>query len=63
MRRGDVVVAFNGAAVVDGNALRNAIAGSRPGTAVKLTILRDGKEQTIEAKLDEYRADSAPPRR
>jgi Do/DeqQ family serine protease len=63
MRRGDVVVAFNGAPVVDGNGLRNAIAGSRPGAAVKLTILRDGKEQTIEAKLDEYRAERAPPRR
>lgn len=63
MRRGDVVVAFNGAPVVDGNALRNAIAGSKPGTAVKLTILREGTEQTIEAKLDEYRAESAPARR
>ncbi|MGZ8444021.1 MAG: trypsin-like peptidase domain-containing protein [Candidatus Binatia bacterium] len=63
LRRGDVVVAFNGAPVVDGNALRNAIAGSKPGTAVKLTILRDGAEQTIEAKLDEYRAESAPARR
>ena len=55
MQRGDVVVAFNDTPVVDGNALRNAIAGSKPGTPVKLTILRNGKEQTIEAKLDEYR--------
>ena len=62
IQRGDVVVAFNDTPVVDGNALRNAIAGSRPGTAVKLTILRNGKEQTIEAKLDEYRGpEKAPP--
>ena len=62
IQRGDVVVAFNDTPVVDGNALRNAIAGSKPGTPVKLTILRNGKEQTIEAKLDEYRGPAkAPP--
>jgi Do/DeqQ family serine protease len=62
IQRGDVLVAFNDTPVVDGNALRNAIAGSKPGTAVKLTILRNGKEQTVEAKLDEYRrSEKAPP--
>ena len=63
MQRGDVVVAFNDTPVVDGNALRNAIAGSKPGTPVKLTILRNGKEQTIEAKLDEYRGPEKARRR
>jgi len=63
LRRGDVMIAFNDQPIVDGNALRNMVAGSKPGTEVRLKILRDGKEQTINATLDEYRADSRPPQR
>jgi serine protease Do len=36
IRRGDVIVAFNGKPVSDGNTLRNQIAGTAPGTQVKL---------------------------
>jgi serine protease Do len=55
IRRGDVIVAFNGESVVDGNSLRNQVAGTRPGTEVKLTIMRDKQEQQVRATLGEYR--------
>ena len=54
IRRGDVIVAFNGKPVSDGNTLRNQIAGTLPGTEVKLTIVRDKREQEIPVTLGEY---------
>lgn len=64
LRQGDVVVAFNDQAIVDGNTLRNSVASSKPGTTVRLTIVRDGKEETLNATLGEYRAENvAPPAR
>jgi serine protease Do len=55
IRRGDVVVAFNGEPVGDGNSLRNQVAASRPGTEVELTIIRDKQKQQVRATLGEYR--------
>lgn len=53
VRQGDVIIAFNGESVEDGNSLRNRVAVTAPGTEVTLTILREGKEQQLRAKLDE----------
>jgi serine protease Do len=54
IRRGDVIVAFDGKPVTDGNTLRNQIASTAPGTQVKLTIMRDKREQEIPVTLGEY---------
>ena len=54
LRKGDVVTAFQGQPITDGNTLRNRVASTRPGTTVKLTISRDKREQDIEATLGEY---------
>ena len=59
LRRGDVILAVDGQQVADSNALRNRIASTKPGTAVKLTILRDGSEQTVTATLGELERTSA----
>jgi serine protease Do len=59
VRRGDVITAINGAPVKDGNSLRNAIGQMQPGTDVKVTLLRDGKEQTVNARLGESQASRA----
>jgi Do/DeqQ family serine protease len=56
LRQGDVIVAFNGAPVLDANSLRNQVASTAPGTQVNLTILRDRREQHIQATVGEYRA-------
>ncbi|HZI18164.1 MAG TPA: DegQ family serine endoprotease [Pyrinomonadaceae bacterium] len=53
VRRGDVIIAVNGQAVADYNALRNRIAATQPGTAVTLRVLRDGREQQLRATLGE----------
>jgi Do/DeqQ family serine protease len=59
LRRGDVIVAVNGDKLNDPNALRNRIAGTAPGTEVTLTIVRDGKEQQVRARLAEFEAERA----
>jgi Do/DeqQ family serine protease len=51
LRKGDVILAFNGVPVNDGNGLRNQIAGTQPGTEVTLTIFRDGSEQQVRVTL------------
>jgi len=53
LRRGDVILAVDGQPVADNNALRNRIASTQPGTTVALTIVRDGREQTVKATLGE----------
>ena len=51
VKRGDVITAINGERVKDSNVLRNEIAQLQPGTSVKVTVLRDGKEQVLDATL------------
>ena len=54
LRQGDVIVDFNGAAVTDGNTLRNHVASTAPGTKVNLGIFRDRQKQQIQVTLGEY---------
>ncbi len=53
VERGDVVVAIDGARVADSNDLRNRIAAAAPGSRIGLTVVRDGREQTLSATLGE----------
>ena len=53
VRRGDVITAINGHDVSDSNGLRNEISQMMPGTAAKLTVVRDGKDQTVDVRLGE----------
>jgi serine protease Do len=55
---GDIVTQVNGARTDDSNALRNHIAATPPGSDVALTVLRDGHEQTMHAKLVELQTDN-----
>jgi Do/DeqQ family serine protease len=54
LKAGDVIIAFNGAAVSDPNVFRNLVASTAPGTQVDLTVVRDGREQHIRATLGEF---------
>jgi serine protease Do len=49
----DVIVGFDGHDVVDSNALRNRVAGTKPGTSAEVKVLRDGKPQTFTARVVE----------
>lgn len=55
----DVITAINGEKIEDSNVLRNKVAGTPPGSDIKLTIMRDGKEQELTAKLDEFDSETA----
>ena len=60
LRPNDVIIAFQGQTVTDGNAFRNRVASTAPGTPVKLTILRNQHEQEIEVTLGEYEPQKRP---
>ncbi|PYS86934.1 MAG: protease Do [Acidobacteria bacterium] len=54
VKRGDIITAINGEKIDDGNVLRNKVAGTMPGTEIKLTVLRDGTSHELTAVLDEF---------
>ena len=53
LERGDVILTFDGQPVTDSNSLRNHVAGTLPGSKATLTIMRDGRQQTLAAVLGE----------
>ena len=53
LRRGDVITAINGESIRTGNDLRNEVSQLLPGTATRLSIVRDGKEQTVNVTVAE----------
>ncbi len=53
LRRGDVIIAIDGKSVDDVGHFRNLVAGTTPGTKVRLTIVRDEREQTLEFAVGE----------
>ena len=52
LRQGDVIISLNGEKLADNNALRNRIAGTKPGSNVAVEILREGRKETLQATLD-----------
>jgi serine protease Do len=55
LRRDDVIIEFNGQRVTDRDQLSNVVGLTAPGTKVSFKILRDGKEQTVTAELEELK--------
>jgi len=53
-KRTDVITAINGEKIEDSNILRNKVAGTLPGTELKITVLRDGNPVELNATLDEF---------
>ncbi len=51
LKRGDVIVEFDGKRVLDSHALSRIVAATKPGTKVKIRIVRDGREKTIKVKI------------
>jgi len=51
---GDVITAIDGTAVADFNDLQAYLQNAKPGQQVKLSILRDGKAQSLTATLAEH---------
>jgi serine protease Do len=59
IKTGDVILAINGHAMNDENELRNQIAAMSPGTAITLTIWRNGQQQDVHVSLGELTPASA----
>ncbi|MEJ7624426.1 MAG: Do family serine endopeptidase [Pyrinomonadaceae bacterium] len=59
IKRGDIITAINGERIEDRNILRNKIAGTAPGTEIKLTVSREGRETDLSATLDEFKAEDS----
>lgn len=57
MKRGDVVVAFNGKEVQSVSQLRNLVARTTVGKEADIRILREGKEQNLKIKVAERPSD------
>jgi len=59
LKRGDVITAINGEKIEDTNVLRNKVAGTLPGSEIKLTVVRGGNEMELTATLDEFNVEDA----
>ena len=59
IKRGDIITAINGDKIEDSNTLRNKVAGTPPGTEIKLTVVRGGEEMELTANLDEFKVDNS----
>jgi serine protease Do len=53
LQRGDLIIAIDGRPVEDAGHFRNQVALTAPGTRVRLTVLRDGRERTLEVTVGE----------
>jgi serine protease Do len=57
LKKGDVIIRFDGKPVNDVADLRNRVALLSPGTAIECVIFRKEKEQTISVKVEEQPAE------
>ena len=61
IKGGDIILAINGEAIEDRNVLRNKVAGTMPGSEVKIRILREGREEELTAVLAELNVEGVKP--
>jgi serine protease Do len=57
IKRGDVIIKYNGEEVDDTTHLRNMVAGTLPGKKMRVTLLRDGKEKTVTVNIGELKTE------
>ena len=53
---GDVILEFNGKTISDNGDLTKAVRGTSPGEEVKVVVLRNGKNKTIEIEVGKHEA-------
>ncbi len=57
MKQGDVIVSLDGKAVDTSASLRNEVAMTVPGTTMKVGVVRDGKNRTLNVKVEKMSED------
>jgi serine protease Do len=55
LKRGDLIVEFDGKKIEDSTSLRNMVAAMEPGKTAKLKVIRDGKEESVTVTLAEFK--------
>ena len=60
LKRGDIITGINGEKIEDSNVLRNKVAGTLPGTEIRLTVVRNGQTEELTATLEEFNFDNSP---
>jgi serine protease Do len=55
LKRGDVVLTFDGKTVDTSTTLRNMVANTHPGTKVDMEVLREGKKETLHVVVGELK--------
>ncbi|SNS45873.1 serine protease Do [Granulicella rosea] len=58
LKSGDVIRTLNGRTMVNGSALQLAVSQTIPGSKLTLGILRDGKPETLNVTVGEYKKDA-----
>jgi serine protease Do len=53
VKPGDVITGYNGKDVKNTTDLQKMVAATKPGTSVPITVVRNGKEQTLHATVEE----------
>ena len=58
IKPGDVIVEFNGRPVANTSDLQKSVTATKPGTSVALKVMRNGKEQSLNATVEELDLDA-----
>lgn len=53
LKRGDIIIEFEGKHIKDSLTLRNTVASTSPGTKANVVIIRDGKKKTLKIEIGE----------
>ena len=54
LKKGDIIVAFNGEDILDASDIRNSVGLVEPGERADITYLRDGKRRTTRIEVEEF---------
>ncbi len=54
IRRGDIIIEYDGKKIRDADTLRNTVAQSKPGSQIAVKLLRGGKEYALTVTVAEY---------
>jgi serine protease Do len=55
LQAGDVIVAFNGRSIANADDLIPLVSSARPGSRIALTVIRDGRERTLQVTVEELK--------
>ncbi|MGB0905911.1 MAG: DegQ family serine endoprotease [Maricaulaceae bacterium] len=55
LKKGDIIISFNGEDILDGSDIRNAVGYVQPGESAKITYMRDKKRRSSRIEVEEIK--------